>query len=257
MPSVMGSCPPRLRRPGGQRIRWRGLRTALSPARPCRSARSLPPRQWPGSLMPGLCASPFPAPVRRTALSRSCRVTDQIANVACHERMSKPRMPFFNWFSSPGCRWVPRCTWRRAWTRPGRRRCCWSRSGSSRRPRGRPRGSMWSRWIAGSGSARSSRDRCAAKMTGRSDGPGAGVTCVTRWGRFSVPGRSGSSSGCWRRPGGGTCTPGSTRPGYRCGIRPGGRDGHTHWREMDARHRAIADLAWLTPEWADGSPGMS
>ena len=81
-----------------------------------------------------------------------------------------------------------------------------------RRPRGRRRASMWSRGTAGSGSARSSRGRCATKTTGRSGGPGAGATCVTRWGRFSVPGRGGSSSGRWRRTGGGTCTPGSTRP---------------------------------------------
>jgi hypothetical protein len=49
------------------------------------------------------------ARLMRIAISRSCSpdryvavmpVTDQIANVACHERMSKPRMSFFNWFSS-------------------------------------------------------------------------------------------------------------------------------------------------------------
>ena len=96
-----------------------------------------------------------------------------------------------------------------------------------RRPRGGPRGSMWSRGTARSGSARSSRGRCARKTTGRSDGPGAGATCVARWGRFSAPGRGGSSSGRWRRTGDGTCTPRSARPGCRCGARPGGKVGHT------------------------------
>jgi hypothetical protein len=51
---------------------------------------------------------------------------------------------------------------------------------------------------------------------------------LTRWGRFSVPGRGRSSSGRWWRTGGGTCTPGSTRPGYRYDTRPGGRGGRTH-----------------------------
>ena len=99
--------------------------------------------------------------------------------------------------------------------------------GALRRPRGGPRGSMWSRGTAGSGSARSSPGRCGTKTTGRSDGPGAGATCAARWGRFWVPGRDGSSSGRWQRTGGGTCTPGSTRPGYRCGTRRGGRGGHS------------------------------
>jgi hypothetical protein len=58
---------------------------------------------------------------------------------------------------------------------------------------------------------------CATKTTGRPDGPGAGATFVTRWGRFSVPGRGGSSSGRWRRTGG-TCTPRSTRQGNRGAI---------------------------------------
>ena len=93
----------------------------------------------------------------------------------------------------------------------------------------RAQGSTRSRGTARNGSARSSRGRCATKTTGRSHGPGAGATCVTRWGRFSAPGRDGSSSGRWRQTGGGTCTPGSTRPGCRCGTRPGGRDGRTRW----------------------------
>ena len=98
---------------------------------------------------------------------------------------------------------------------------------SAAAPPGGRRGSMWSRGTAGNCSARSSRGRCMTKTTGRSNGPGAGATFVTRWGRFSVPSRGGSSSGRWRRTGGGTCTPRSTRPGYRCGTRPGGRGGHT------------------------------
>ena len=44
-----------------------------------------------------------------------------------------------------------------------------------------------------------------------------------------LPGRDGPSSGRWRQTGGGTYTPGSTRPGCRCGTRPGGRDGRTRW----------------------------
>jgi hypothetical protein len=41
---------------------------------------------------------------------------------------------------------------------------------------------------------------------------GCGCDLAARWGRFSVPGRGGSSSGRWRPTGCGTCTPGSTRP---------------------------------------------
>ena len=67
------------------------------------------------------------------------------------------------------------------------------------------------------------------KTTGRSNGPGAGAACVTRSGRSSAPGRDGSSNGRWRQTGAGTCTPGSTRPGCRCGTRPGGRGGRTPW----------------------------
>jgi hypothetical protein len=56
---------------------------------------------------------------------------------------------------------------------------------------------------------------------------GCGCDLCGTPGTFLVPGRGGSSSGRWRPMGGGTRPPGSTRPGYRCGIRPGGRDGRT------------------------------
>ncbi|MGO9219203.1 MAG: hypothetical protein ACLP5E_15790 [Streptosporangiaceae bacterium] len=56
---------------------------------------------------------------------------------------------------------------------------------------------------------------------------GCGCDLCDTLGRFSVPGRSGSSSGHWRRTDGGTSTPRSTRPRCRCGTRPGGSGGHT------------------------------
>src|SRR6266568_5416270 len=56
---------------------------------------------------------------------------------------------------------------------------------------------------------------------------GCGCDLCGTLGRFSVPGRSGSSSGHWRQTDGGTCTPRSTRPRCRCGTRPGDRGGHT------------------------------
>ena len=59
---------------------------------------------------------------------------------------------------------------------------------------------------------------------------GCGCDLCARWGRFWVPGRGGSSSGRWRQPGADTCIPRSTRPGCRCGTRPGGRGGHTRSR---------------------------
>ena len=62
----------------------------------------------------------------------------------------------------PALRWGPRC----------------------RRPRGGRRGSMRSCGTAGSGSARSSRDRCARKTTGRSNGPGADATLCGTLGTF-------------------------------------------------------------------------
>ena len=192
-----------------------------------------------------------------------------------------------------GVRSVQPWTWRRAWTRPGRQRCCSSRSVSRQSRRsmagglaaaagrygdewtrsvvdgwfgpGHPYGTELYQWVdnrlsglcealraageptvarllvagawrrmdthgtARSGSTRSSRGRRATRTTGRSHGSGVGAVSVTRSGRSSAPGRGGSSSGHWRRTDAGTCTPRSTRPGCRCGTRPGGRGGHTRW----------------------------
>ncbi len=89
---------------------------------------------------------------------------------------------------SPDC-WVPRCTWRRAWALPRRRRCCWNRSGWRRsRQSTRARWRWWPGSTARSGRAASSTDGSGPSTPSKRTATSGSSGCPSYAGRCAPPG---------------------------------------------------------------------
>jgi len=103
--------------------------------------------------------------------------------------------------------WAPCWTWRRAWARPGRRRCCWSRSVWRRSRRSTPTGLRQQPGsTARSGCAGSSTDGSGRSITSKRTGTSGSRGCRGYAGHCVPPGLR-RRHGCWPpAPGAGWAT---------------------------------------------------